>query len=218
MAGGCSVSLLWCATENVLLRSDGLVLDCWDWSWKRADGSVGNGARPVDARTAFRRIARATELRRVPVGVIGPRDASACQTEAAEAVGRGLAELGLSVICGGMGGVMSAAAKGAHSAGGLTIGLLPGHDWREANAHISIPIATGLSEARNMIIAKSAHALIAVGDSHGTLSEIAYGLHFGKRIFGLAGAAQLEGIEQVATTDDAVRRTAEVLLEAAPVK
>lgn len=211
------MSYLWSLAEGALRRTDGLVLDGWNWSWNRTNESFEGGCEAVDAQTALRRVCEGAEVRGVPVGVIGPRDATAEQLNNAEAVGRGLAELGLTIVCGGMGGVMEAAARGAYASGGITIGLLPGHDWREANRHISIPIATGLSEARNMIIAKSARVLIAVGDSPGTLSEVAYGLHFGRPVLGLAGAAEVAGVEQVASAEQAVRRTAEVLLETATV-
>jgi uncharacterized protein (TIGR00725 family) len=91
----------------------------------------------------------------------------------AEEVGRHVGTAGAVLICGGLGGVMEAAARGAVSAGGLTIGILPGHDPRNANPFIRIPLATGLGEARNILVARTAHALIAIGGEWGTLSEVA---------------------------------------------
>jgi uncharacterized protein (TIGR00725 family) len=91
----------------------------------------------------------------------------------AEAVGRAIAEAGGVLICGGLGGVMEGAARGAAAAGGITIGFLPGADARNANAHISIPLPTGLGEGRNILVARTADAVIAIGGEWGTLSEVA---------------------------------------------
>jgi uncharacterized protein (TIGR00725 family) len=151
-------------------------------------------------------------MRAIPVGVIGPREASAAQGAAAEAIGRGIAAMGLAMICGGRGGVMAAASKGARAAGGLTIGLLPGHDWREANADIEIPIATGLSEGRNMVIAKACAVLVAVGGSYGTLTEVAYGLHFGKPVIGIEDPPSAPGLERATGPEDALDRLAAHLI------
>lgn len=188
-------------------------LDPWAWRWEAA--SLPQDAEPITAFEALRRLNATGAARRLPIGVIGPREATPGQLEAAEAVGRGLGEMGLTMICGGKSGVMEAAAKGCLAAGGLPVGLVPDHDWRAANAFIALPIATGLSEARNMIIAKSCLALIAVGGSYGTLSEIAYGLHFSKPVIGLAGAPDIEGMEQVDDAQAAVARAAHHLLAAA---
>jgi len=103
----------------------------------------------------------------------------------AEAVGRALAEAGAILICGGRGGVMAAACRGAKSAGGLTIGVLPGDSATEANPYVDIPIVTGIGEARNIIIVRTAHAVIAVGGEFGTLSEIAFALKLGRPVVGL---------------------------------
>jgi len=97
---------------------------------------------------------------RVPVAVIGPRDANAAQREAAFAVGAGLGRFGLVLLCGGKGGVMEAACEGAASAGGISVGLLPEGEWQAANRFVTIPIATGIGEARNALIARAALALI----------------------------------------------------------
>lgn len=121
-------------------------------------------------------------LRHLVVGVIGPRDASDIQLAVAERVGFVLGGLGLTLICGGKSGVMEATSKGCARANGLMIGILPGSTPDDANNFVGIPLPTGLGEARNMIIAKSARVLIAVGGSYGTLSEVAYGLHFPSRL------------------------------------
>jgi uncharacterized protein (TIGR00725 family) len=94
-------------------------------------------------------------------------------------VGRRIAQAGYALICGGLGGVMEAACRGAAEAGGLTIGILPGDTPDTANPHVKIPIATGLGVARNVIIVRSSRVLIAVAGGPGTLSEIAFALQFG---------------------------------------
>ncbi len=110
------------------------------------------------------------------IAVIGASDASPEELKLAEEVGRQLAKQGAIVVCGGLSGVMEAACRGASSAGGLTIGILPGDNAKAANPYVQIPIVTGLGYARNALVAKSAQAVIAVGGSYGTLSEIAFAL------------------------------------------
>ncbi len=110
------------------------------------------------------------------VAVIGNSACSHEEAKVAETVGELLAERGVTVICGGLTGVMEAVCRGAKSKGGLTIGILPGNDASQANPWVDIPIVTGLGEARNAIVAKSAQAVIAIGGGYGTLSEIAYAL------------------------------------------
>ncbi|MBI2909728.1 MAG: TIGR00725 family protein [Chloroflexi bacterium] len=119
------------------------------------------------------------------IAVIGGErcDANACRL--AEAVGRELAKRGATLVCGGGGGVMEAACRGARSAGGVTIGILPGNKRAAANEYVTIPIVTGLGFARNSIVVKSAQAIIAVDGAYGTLSEIAYALISGIPIVGL---------------------------------
>ncbi|HVF62521.1 MAG TPA: TIGR00725 family protein [Casimicrobiaceae bacterium] len=152
-------------------------------------------------RASSRRLTMRGQLRtddgmlRVPIGVIGPRQASSEQLAIAYAVGEGLAARGYPVLCGGREGVMEAVCRGVASRGGIAIGLLPDGDWASANAYVTLAVATGLGEARNAVIARGAFCLIAVGDSLGTLSEVALGLHFGKRVFGLCGAAAIAGVE-----------------------
>lgn len=119
------------------------------------------------------------------VAVIGPSEAAAAELEAAEEVGRLLAQRGAVVVCGGLGGVMEAVSRGAASAGGTTIGILPGGDRGAANPHVTVAVATGIGEARNAIVARTADAVIAVGGAYGTLSEIALALRAGKRVVGL---------------------------------
>ncbi|KPJ63105.1 MAG: hypothetical protein AMS15_01775 [Planctomycetes bacterium DG_23] len=110
------------------------------------------------------------------IAVIGSGDASERESRLAEEVGREIGRQGAILVCGGLGGVMESASKGAREAGGLTVGILPGMDSKSANPYIDIPIPTGLGEARNAIVAVSGDAVIAIGGSLGTLSEIAFAL------------------------------------------
>ncbi len=147
-----------------------------------------------------------------PLAVIGPSSATPRALATAEAVGVLVAEAGFVLLCGGRGGVMEAACKGAMSAGGITVGLLPGEDTSEANPYLTIPLATGIGEARNALIARAGACLIAIGDSWGTLSEVALGLRFGRPVFGLAGAPILPGVLRLRTPHLLPRALAEALL------
>jgi len=119
------------------------------------------------------------------IGVIGAATVGAPVRELAVAVGREIARHGWFLICGGLGGVMEAACRGAREAGGRTIGILPGTDRNSANAWVEIALPTGIADARNAIIARAAHACIAVGGEFGTLSEIAFCLKFGTPVVAL---------------------------------
>lgn len=123
----------------------------------------------------------------VIVGVVGGAACTPEEAILAEEVGRLVARRGALLICGGRGGVMEAACRGARSTGGTTIGILPGDDRDDANRWVSIPIATGLGLARNAIVARAADVLIAVAGGPGTLSEIALGLSMGKAVVSLSG-------------------------------
>lgn len=120
------------------------------------------------------------------VAVVGPGTAADGLARTAEEVGALLARRGVGVVCGGLGGVMEAACRGARSAGGLTVGLLPGSDRAAANAFVTVAVPTGLGEARNVLVVRSAIAVIAVGGAYGTLSEIAFALKVGTPVVGLA--------------------------------
>ncbi len=162
--------------------------------WLPADEQISG--TPVGPSEAVRWLQRDSgQPCRAPLGVIGPRSASPRQAQVAEEVGAGLAGLGLTVLCGGGGGVMEAACRGVARAGGLSVGLLPGDDWRAGNPHLGVPLATGIGEARNALIARAALALIAVGGGLGTLSEVALGLKFGRPVFGLDDAPAVEGVK-----------------------
>jgi len=119
------------------------------------------------------------------VAVIGGNQCSKKEARLAEEVGQELARRGATLVCGGLGGIMKAACKGASAEGGTTIGILPGESRQTANPYVQIPIVTGLGEARNAIVVKSAQAVIAVGGSYGTLSEISYALKNSIPVIGL---------------------------------
>lgn len=108
------------------------------------------------------------------ITVIGGSSASKSELALAEDVGREIARRGATLVCGGLGGIMKAACRGAKSAGGTTVGILPGADRGDANDYVDIPIVTGMGYARNVIVAYSGDAVIAIGGMHGTLSEMAF--------------------------------------------
>jgi len=126
-----------------------------------------------------------SEKRKKIIAVIGAGQPSPEEANIAEEVGRELARQGATLICGGLGGVMEAASRGATSEGGLTIGILPGDNAKIANPYVQVPIVTGMGYARNVVVVKSAQAVIAVGGSYGTLSEIAHALQNNIPVIGL---------------------------------
>ncbi len=121
----------------------------------------------------------------VYVGVIGGGHCTPEVAGCAEAVGGELAKRGVTLVCGGMGGVMEAAARGASKRGGMTVGILPTLDRASANPYIRIAIPTGLGEARNALVVRASDGLIAIDGAYGTLSEIALGLQCGRPVVGL---------------------------------
>jgi uncharacterized protein (TIGR00725 family) len=137
------------------------------------------------------------------VAVVGPREASPEEVKTAETVGRELGGRGAVLVCGGLGGAMEAACRGAKQAGGATLGILPGLDRRAANPWVDLALPTGLGEARNALVVRAADAVIAVGGAYGTLSEIALALKTGKPVAGL-GSWEIDGVEQAAGPAEAV--------------
>jgi uncharacterized protein (TIGR00725 family) len=119
------------------------------------------------------------------VAVIGDSSCSREEARLAETVGELLAQCGATIVCGGLGGVMEAVCRGAKSGGALTVGLLPGEDAKMANSWVDIPVVTGIGEARNVAVVKSAQAVIAIGGGYGTLGEIAYALKSKIPVIGL---------------------------------
>jgi uncharacterized protein (TIGR00725 family) len=116
------------------------------------------------------------------ISVIGAGEASPEECRLAEAVGRTLAEAGALVVTGGMGGVMEAASRGCREAGGITVGFLPGRDTSKANRWVTIPLATAMGESRNSLVVRTGEAVVAIGGSWGTLSEIALARKMGHSV------------------------------------
>ncbi|MBC5806280.1 MAG: TIGR00725 family protein [Candidatus Eremiobacter antarcticus] len=153
------------------------------------------------------------------IGVVGGRDAEASLLAAAEDIGRELAERGAIVVCGGMGGIMEAAARGCVRAGGIVVGILPTESAADANAHVTIPVVTGMNEGRNIIVVRTSEALIAIGGSYGTLSEIALALRLNVPVFGLntwglrqpGSAAAEPALTCVESAQEAVERAWQVV-------
>ena len=139
------------------------------------------------------------------VAVVGPSEATAEESAAAEAIGAGLARSGAIVVTGGRGGVMAAASRGAAGNGGTTVGILPGDTRADANQWLTVSIPTGLGELRNGLVVRAADVVIAVGGAYGTLSEIALALKAGVRVIGW-GSWPIDGVEAVDSPQDAVSR------------
>jgi uncharacterized protein (TIGR00725 family) len=139
------------------------------------------------------------------IGVIGGRKTDKALLKEAAEVGRLIAQKGATLVCGGLGGVMEAASRGAKAGGGITVGILPQNDSKRANRFIDIPIVTGFGIGRNVIIARTADALIAVGGEYGTLSEIAFALQMGKPVVGI-GTWDIKGIMPAENAEDAMNK------------
>jgi uncharacterized protein (TIGR00725 family) len=145
------------------------------------------------------------------IAVIGAGQCESSIYQLALEVGEEIAKRGAILVCGGLGGVMEAAAKGASMAAGLTVGILPGPSRNSANPYIKIPIATDMGQARNVIIAHTADGLVAVSGGAGTLSEIGHALKVGKPIVGLKTIPNLRGVNYVDTAQEAIARIFELL-------
>jgi uncharacterized protein (TIGR00725 family) len=144
--------------------------------------------------------------------VVGAGDADEGSVTAAVVVGRELGRRRAVLVCGGLGGVMEAACRGAREEGGLTVGVLPGLDRRAANPHVEVALATGMGEARNALVVRAVDAVIAVGGEFGTLSEIALALKAGTPVVGIAtwelskSGRPVEAIERASGGEEAVER------------
>ncbi len=144
------------------------------------------------------------------IGVIGASDANKSLKEIARQVGREIARRGATLACGGLGGVMEAACEGAREEGGLSIGILPGFDAGDANKYVDLPIVTGLSYARNLVLVRTSDALIAVGGGYGTLSEIAFALKLNKPVIALDSWKVSDKIISAFDAEDAVTKAMEL--------
>ncbi len=142
--------------------------------------------------------------RRIQIAVIGDGQPPVEVAHWAEEVGRLLAQRGAVVVCGGLGGVMAAAAQGAAAAGGLTIGILPTYDAATANPAIAVAIPSGMGEARNVLVVASGDAVIALPGSYGTQSEVALALKLGKQVIGVQAWGDVQGVQVAQTPAEAV--------------
>ncbi len=193
-----AVEISICGTAGTLHDAAGRRFDPWAWDWHAGDAPVGP-LRPVTALAALTHVCAQGGRRMRPVGVIGPRVATPEQITSAEELGAALAATGVPVLCGGKSGVMEAVARGCTQNSGFCLAFLPEDDWRVANDFVTLPLATGIGKARNVLIAQASAALVAVGGEYGTLSEVAFGLHFDKPVFGLCGAPDVPGVRHHAS-------------------
>jgi len=148
--------------------------------------------------------------KKILISVIGGRRVEKSLLKEAELVGRLLAQKNAILICGGLGGVMEAVSRGMRSEGGLTVGILPQDHRDKANSFVDVPIATGLGIGRNVIIARTADAVIAIGGEYGTLSEIAFALQMGKPVVGIS-TWNIKGVIPAKAAEEAVNKIYEIL-------
>lgn len=153
---------------------------------------------------------------------MGAGRCDAASESLAEAVGAGLARAGAVLVCGGLGGVMAAACRGAAAGGGLTVGILPGEEAAEANPWVRVAVPTGMGELRNGLVARASDAMVAVGGEYGTLAEIALALKMGRPVVGLAtwdlvrpGGEPDGAVVRVASPEEAVSRALALALDTA---
>jgi len=140
---------------------------------------------------------------KIRIGVIGGASPDPKYRQIAYEVGQRIGEKGAILVCGGLGGVMEAAARGAKKGGGITVGILPGTSHKDANAYIDFPLATGMGYTRNSLVAMNADVLIAVDGQFGTLTEIAYGNIYGKKVIGI-GTWDIQGVKNAETAKEAI--------------
>lgn len=142
--------------------------------------------------------------RSIQIAVIGRGECSDAVGRLAEEVGAEIARRGATLICGGLGGVMEAAARGAHGAGGLTVGILPTYDRHSANPWLDVVLPTGFGHGRNVIVAASGDAVIALPGEHGTASEIALAMTLGRSVVALNAWADCPGVVPANSPREAV--------------
>lgn len=178
----------------------------------REGASAVLSAPVIEALARLAQKQRGPARHRQPVAIIGPGDGGPVECAAAHAVAHALAGAGMAVVCGGRGGVMAAASRGAVEAGGIAVGVLPEDDDRNANPWLSVAIPTGMGELRNGIIARSGLCLVAIGGNMGTLSEMAMGLKWNKPVFVMHGDVELPGAVPAKDVDDILAKVVARLL------
>jgi uncharacterized protein (TIGR00725 family) len=145
------------------------------------------------------------------VGVIGAGACSETLYQLATDLGAEIGKRGWALICGGLEGVMEGAAKGCFEAGGMTVGILPGHTKESANPYIRVPIPTGLGEGRNLLVVRCSDALVSIAGGYGTLSEIALALKMNKPVIGLETWQDINGIHYVSDCNEAIQMVTQLL-------
>ena len=139
------------------------------------------------------------------IGVIGAGECSDKIYQLARNLGSEIGKKGWILVCGGLGGVMEAAARGCAEAGGMTVGILPGLDKASANLYIKIPLATGLGEGRNLLVVRASDVLVSVAGGYGTLSEIGLALKVNKPVLGLETWENIQGVQYVSDPEEAIQ-------------
>ena len=189
--------------KNQLCRGNE-VFDPWMLSWAAsdmaADGVEGGSSdrQNVTPEEAMGWLFATQKVRQVPVAVIGAKEASPEECEMAEELGRKLGEVGYALLTGGRTGVMEAASRGASQSGGIVMGLLPGDEWETANPYVTI--------------ARAARVLVAVGGGVGTITEMAYGLHYDRPVFALPSAPEVPGVQRFQDVDTVMAEVAVAFL------
>lgn len=148
----------------------------------------------------------------LPVGIIGPGNGGVRECKAAYEVASALASAGVPIVCGGRGGVMEAAARGASESGGIVVGILPEEDLSGANPYLTVALPTGIGEMRNALIARSGICLVAIGGGMGTVSEMALGLKWSKPVFTLYEDTQLSGARATKDVNELIECVLECLI------
>lgn len=144
------------------------------------------------------------------VGVIGGGECTDSTYKTAQSLGFEIGKKGWILVCGGLGGVMEAAAKGCAEAGGMTLGILPGSQRNSANPYIRIALPIGLGEGRNLLVVRTSDVLVSIGGGYGTLSEIALALKAGKPVIGLETWEHIQGIQYVSHPDEVIEKINEI--------
>lgn len=145
------------------------------------------------------------------IAVIGAGNCGRETLDKAARLGELLAEAGFEVLCGGLGGVMTAVCQGARSRGGRTIGLTPGESRHEANEFVEVPVATGMGQMRNFLVVLNGDVVVAVDGGAGTLSEIGHALKLGRRVVAMGAWSGLPGVIPAGSPEDAVRMVRKIL-------
>jgi uncharacterized protein (TIGR00725 family) len=151
------------------------------------------------------------DLKGRKIGIIGAGIVDKEIYEIAYQVGKLLAERGAIIYTGGLGGVMEAASRGAYEAGGITVGILPGHKYEDANPYVKIPVLTDMGHARNIILVRSVEIVVAIAGGYGTLSEIAIALKMWKPVIGLKTWENIPGVIYVSSPEEVVKKIFELL-------